>query len=436
MQPFFSPLVHQSQALSAPLSALNLDALARLTGLVRRRPKKVHPLSFLQTCCLLALQSTVSLSGWACLWGMLTASTLSKQAVAKRCSAGAVDFLRLVLQTLLAGLWRPPASLPKALSSFRRVLIQDSTTLALAPKLAARFPGSRNQLHKDTASLKVQALYDLLSEHFVHFALTPFTTNDQKASPMILELARAGDLVIRDLGYAVLSVFKNAQAQGIYFLSRLRYGTALFGWSTGQPLDLLKQLRDCGQWDGRVWLGAREKIPVRLVAVPVSEAVAAERRRKARANRDRRLNPSPEYLELLGWEIFITNVSAETWTASTVAAVYGVRWRIEIWFKAWKSHFRLGQLTAGSAQQIQLLVYGRLIWISLFQATLLRPVAQPPALSLLKLAAWCRDYALAWMLTAHHPLGPEQILTQILYHCRYDRRRKRRNFLQKLQCLS
>ncbi len=436
MQRLFSPLVSQSQALTAPLAALDLDALARRTGLVRRCPRKVHPLSFLQTCCLLATQRNVSLAGWACLWGMLTTSTLSKQAVAKRCSAGAVDFLRLILQTVLVGLWRPPASVPKALRSFRRVLIQDSTTLALAPKLAARFPGSCNQWQKGMASLKIQTVYDLLSETFVHFALTPFTTNDQKASPMILELAHPGDLVIRDLGYAVLKVFRRAQAQGLYFLSRLRYGTTLLGSPTGPPLALLPLLRAEGRCDIPVWLGLREPVPVRLVAVPVPEAVAAQRRRQARANRDRRLRPSPEYLELLGWEIFITNVSAEVWTAATVAAVYGVRWRIEIWFKAWKSHFRLGELTAGSAEQIQLLIYGRLIWISLFQTCLLRPLAQSGGLSLLKLAAWWRDYSLVWMFNGQSRLDGRHLLNQILYHCRYDRRRKRPNFHQKLQGLS
>ncbi len=436
MQRLFSPLVSQSQALTAPLAALDLDALARRTGLVRRCPRKVHPLSFLQTCCLLATQRNVSLAGWACLWGMLTTSTLSKQAVAKRCSAGAVDFLRLILQTVLAGLWRPPASVPKALRSFRRVLIQDSTTLALAPKLAARFPGSCNQWQKGMASLKIQTVYDLLSETFVHFALTPFTTNDHKASPMILELAHPGDLVIRDLGYAVLKVFRRAQAQGLYFLSRLRYGTTLLGSPTGPPLALLPLLRAEGRCDIPVWLGLREPVPVRLVAVPVPEAVAAQRRRQARANRDRRLRPSPEYLELLGWEIFITNVSAEVWTAATVAAVYGVRWRIEIWFKAWKSHFRLGELTAGSAEQIQLLIYGRLIWISLFQTCLLRPLAQSGGLSLLKLAAWWRDYSLVWMFNGQSRLDGRHLLNQILYHCRYDRRRKRPNFHQKLQGLS
>jgi hypothetical protein len=436
MQPRFSPGLTQSQSLAAPLAALDLDALARRTGLVRRRPRKIHPLGFLQTCCLLATQRNVSLAGWACLCGMLTTSTLSKQAVAKRCSAGAVDFLRQVLQTVLAGLWRPPTSVPKALRSFRRVLIQDSTTLALAPKLAARFPGSRNQWQQGMASLKIQTVYDLLSETFVHFALTPFTTNDQKAAPMILELAHPGDLIIRDLGYAVLKVFQCAQAQGLYFLSRLRYGTTLLGSPTGPPLALLPLLRAQGRCDLPVWLGLREQVPVRLVAVPVPDAVAAERRRKARANRDRRLRPSPEYLELLGWEIFITNVRAEVWRAATVAAVYGVRWRIEIWFKAWKSHFRLGDLTAGSAEQIQLLIYGRLIWISLFQTCLLRPLAQSGGLSLLKLAAWWQDYSLVWICNGQSRIQWHHLLNQIRYHCRYDRRRKRPNFHQKLQGLS
>src|SRR5262249_50693085 len=150
--------------------------------------------------------------------------TLSKQAMAKRCSAAAVAFVRNVLELLLGRLCAPVAAVPAPLRSFGRVLLQDSTTLALDPKLAAHFPGPRNHCQQVFAALKIQVFYDLLSQRCLHFWLTAFTTNDQKASATILRIARRGDLFIRDLGYLILGVLAQAQERGIFFLSRWRQG--------------------------------------------------------------------------------------------------------------------------------------------------------------------------------------------------------------------
>src|SRR6267154_1668223 len=114
-----------------PLAALPLLSSARQSGLVRRRPRKIQPLAFLQTSCLLALQRNVSLAGWAGLWSLFNGQTLSKQAVAKRFSAAAVLFLQTVLKALLSQFCFRDLPRPKALANFSRVLIQDSTCLPL-----------------------------------------------------------------------------------------------------------------------------------------------------------------------------------------------------------------------------------------------------------------------------------------------------------------
>jgi len=418
-----------------PLAELPLLPLARLCGLVRRRPRKIQPLAFLQTSCLLALQHTASLSGWAGLWSLFHGQTLSKQAVAKRFSAAAVCFLQSVLKALLARLCFSSLPRPKALTSFSRVLIQDSTCVALHPKLAAQFPGSHSHRHGRSATLKIQAFYDVLSQSCLHFEVGSFSTNDQAASASILQWVRKGDLILRDLGYAVIKVFKEFQQKGIYFLSRWLPNTALFDPKTGQSLDLLATLRALGQWDGPVWLGKEDRLPVRLVALPVPESVAAERRRKLNANRDRRHRPSAQRLALLGWDIYITNVPTLLWPPATLPAVYQLRWRIEILFKAWKSHFRLDTLSVGSAEQVQVLVYGRLIWICLFQATFLNPEAPTAVLSVIKLASWSQNFLMVWLATVFRLAPINNPWEIIAYHCRYERRRKRRNFHQKLYSL-
>lgn len=418
----------QRHALAQATHGLNLDALAKDCGFLRRRPKKLQPLAFLQVCCLLALQTQVSLRAWACLWGLLTGQTLSKQGLAKRCQASAVVFLRRVLEALLPKLLRLPTHVPAGLRPFRRVIIQDSTALALPAKLAAFFPGPRNQSAQASASLKIQVGYDLLSQRCLFFWLSAFTYNDQKASSLILGLARRGDLIVRDLGYLVLGVLAQACRRGIYFLTRYRHGLCLLDPASGEPLDLLAQLQRHGGFDGLVLLGQKERLPVRLVALALPPLVAAERRRKALANRDRRLRPTKERLALLDWEIFLTNVPLAVWSRHEVAQTYRLRWNIEILFKAWKSHFRLGRFTHASANQVQLLVYGRLLWIALFQVAFLPPTAQLATYSVLKLAAFCQDYLLLPLLLLFDPTASPFdsafLLRQIHYHCRPEKRRK------------
>jgi len=232
------------------------------------------------------------------------------------------------------------------LSFFKRVLTQDSTNLPLPQKLAPYFPGSGNSTNKKNAMIKIQTIIDLLTEKYIHFHLTAFTYNDQRAAADILEILSAGDLVIRDLGYFAPRVFRSIIDRHAYFLSRYRHGTDLFD-GNGNKIDLLAMLKKTPILDRRVTLGTGARVPVRLVCIPVPEQVANERRRRLLANkkRDRRLNPSKEQLVLCGWSILITNVSESIWSIEDVSNAYGLRWRIEIIFKAWKSHFKFKELT-------------------------------------------------------------------------------------------
>ena len=421
-------------SLARKISTTSLLPLARASGFLRRSSKKINPPNFLLTSCLFALQSHGSLAAFAQLWAALHQQSLSKQAVHKRFNAAAVRFLQAVLQSALASLILP-SSIPSAPGSpFKRILVQDSTCLSLPPKLAALFPGPANQSQRRQGGFKIQATLDLLKNRFLAFQLTPFVVNDQKASPDIIPLLQPGDLLLRDLGYLVLDVLQQIHQQGAYFLSRCRYGLSLWCPQSGLRLNLLEQLRRAGPfWDGNVLLGS-QKLPVRLVAVRLPPALANERRRKARQNRDHRLNHNPEYLQLLDWNIFLTNVPATSLSATALAELYGLRWRIEIVFKTWKSHFRLAQLTDVSAEHLLILILAKLIWICWFSVHWTHLVAQGAAISLLKLAQWWSRFAVALCLRPPK-LSRATCLSQILYYCRYEKRKKRLNFLQKCAAL-
>ena len=95
-------------------------------------------------------------------------------------------------------------------------------------------------------------------------------------------------------------------------------------------------------------------------------------------------------------------------SAREVGRIYGLRWRIETIFKAWKSHFALTQVPAGSKAQVESLIYGKLIFITLFQVCFWQrwlrgaPSDQRPALSLLKVAQAVQSFLLVLVL---HELG-------------------------------
>ncbi len=428
------------------LQEISTDALARESRFVRRKPRKITPLHFLIAFFIMVLCVGNSLSSFATTIGLLCGCRLSKQAVAKRINTFLLKFLELVLAATLAHTAKAQRKplYSRALKLFKRVLAQDSTHIALDPKLAEHFPGSSNQTAKKRAMLKIQTVIDLLAERFCHFELTAFTKNDQKASPLILQILQAGDLVIRDLGYFVLSAITAIQGAGAYFLSRLKYGVALYEVDGKTPFDLLAAVKKSGRLDIDVCVGAKEKLRARLVAIPLPEEVAAERRRKAKANRDRRLKPSKEHLALLGWEIFITNVARDVFTTEQIADIYDLRWRIEIVFKSWKSHFSLANVPQASATRVKSYVYAMLIFIAMFQTYVYARLYQAHSqknsqqLSLLKLARFFKEQIWAVILFFQTPeeLTPQKLLEQIFYHCVYDTRNNRHSYTEKIAVLS
>ena len=432
--------VNLSKRMADHLPERACETWAKRTGFQRREPRKITPVLLLRSLGALAFRRRCSLETLACVIGSLGGKPVSKQAVAKRLGGSCVTFLRQALFAVLGSVAKFDRNRESGVfERFRRVLIQDSTTLPLPAHLAAVFPGSRNQSGKTQAQAKIQAVYDLMAERFLTFALTPFRRNDQTASRDILEVARRGDLVLRDLGYFVLSVFARLHRRGVFFLTRLRQDVILLD-QAGRPFDLLKHLRRHRTLDVDLLVGKKERLPLRLVAVPLPRSIADARRRKARKNRDKRCRPSKKHLELLGWEIFVTNVPSHVWSTETACQVYGLRWRIEIIFKAWKSHFHIADVTTGSAYQIQAMLYARLLAICLFQTffgLLAEHIhrAHGRSLSLLRLSRFLAEHHGIVARLTQTSNGLQLLEHLIAKHCCYAKRRDRLNYAETLRCL-
>lgn len=419
-----------------------LFALARQTQWMERSARKITPRHWVTAALLLITQPQLSLTVLAVLLGLLSAQTVSKQAVGERLDVAASRFLKAVLGTALgAALKAPKLGGPQALWPFARILVQDSTTVKLNEQLATRYPGGANQHGRTPGVLRVQAVFELLSHRWLSFALSPYVHNDQKASPTVLPLVQKRDLVLRDLGYFALPVLEQIVQRGACFLSRFYFRTAVFDLQ-GRPMDLLALLRRKGRADQWVLLGAKEKLRVRLVALPAPARVANERRRQARAQWRNRCQLSQAYLALQNWTLFVTNVPAEQLSAPQVMALYGQRWQIEILFKGWKSHFHLEAVShSTTAELLEVAIYGKLIFITLTHP-LTAPaliVAQPGEsiryYSRLKVSLLTSQCLLSAVLERGAIDVAAGLETQMHYHGRYEKR-KRLNLWEKFFTLA
>jgi hypothetical protein len=88
--------------LESALEPLELDTLARQTGFCRRQPRKLPPLTFIQSCCLLQVETQVSFRRWAILIGALLNQTYAKQSLCERMSGRAAVFVQSVVLRLVS----------------------------------------------------------------------------------------------------------------------------------------------------------------------------------------------------------------------------------------------------------------------------------------------------------------------------------------------
>lgn len=303
----------------------------------------------------------------------LTAAQLglavTQTAIEKRFAAGQplVDFLRKAFERALQKAVAADPSAAVLFQQFTAVLIGDATTVNLPDELADLFQGCGGSEGASRAALKLQVLWDLKTGQLVQLHVEPGRASDVK-SPIAKAEVAAGSLLVFDLGYFDLNRFATLDGNGDKFISRLLHGTEVYS-SDGVPLDLVAHLRrqPTGLVDQVILLGAMARLCCRLVAIHVPEEVANRRRQQARdkaAKKGRR--PTAEYLELLGWSLFVTNCGAEELTWKAVVVLYRARWQVELLFRLWKSHNRLARHRAGaSALAVLAVFYAKLLGILL-----------------------------------------------------------------------
>jgi Transposase DDE domain len=251
---------------------------------------------------------------------------------------------------------------------FPKVYLADSTGCGLPESLHELFPGAGGSAAK--AGAKIQAVWDYKSSVFGHFALTPWNIPDQKYIDTVVAFAQKGVLLLFDLGYFKIKTFARIIAAGAYFVSRLNPQTTLLDAHAApvQPLELAPLLKtvEGNSIETALFLGAKKRGACRLIAYRVPEPLINRRRRIAKKNAKKKgYTPSQAHLELLAWNLFITNVPPTIWKTETICKVYPIRWQIEIIFKAWKSYLHLASIKTKKTDTTLCYLYGRMLLIVL-----------------------------------------------------------------------
>lgn len=370
---------------------------------------------------------------WAVSISGLTGTLVSKQAIFKRMEpawTATVKALVALVVSAQGGIHQDEA----IFKGFGAVWLQDSSSFHLPDILFEKFKGNVSK-GKQKSVAKLNLVVNLLTGLCPVMRLDSFTVNEQYLSDSILGIARGGDLVIRDLGYFVLDVFSKLAKARVFYLSRLKHGIFLFS-ITGEAICLPKLLSGKNMLDIWVLCGSKERLPVRLVAIKLDEQQTAERIRKAKNDRDKRLNHSNEYYFLLGYVIFITNVNQDTWQTAQVAQAYRCRWNVEILFKSWKSGLkasRLIPLARTNKDRVESYLYMMMLYLSWFHLMIFVPLRWAvykdtgKHLSIIKAASWAANN-ISWFF-----IGCSQTIErQIKYYCTYDKRKGRQNAMEKM----
>ena len=219
-----------------------------------------------------------------------------------------------------------PQTLP-LLHQFTGVYVQDSTWITLPDELHSVWKGAGCRTNTKKAALKLQLRFDVLSGAFQHFHLTDGITADSTAEKQFEPLP-AGSLRLADLGYFSLDAFEKLTQTGVFWLTRLKVDCKLFD-EHGEPFCLHKHLKttEAETIDYTCFVGAKKRLPARLVALRCCEQEANKRRRNIRRDAKRRgTQPSQQRLRLAGWDIYITNIEATQLTPQQIATIYSIRW--------------------------------------------------------------------------------------------------------------
>lgn len=332
------------------------DAVARQTGFIKRQ-RAVTGAGFAQALVFSFLAQPAATREEVQQAAAAAGMRITTPGLDQRFNAQAVLFLDTLLQRALAEMVEVVPAVGSLLNRFQGVFVADCTTIALPAALASVWAGPNGGAD---AAVKLAVRWDLHAGG-LQLWLGDGRQHDQQTGVCASGLP-VGSLRLNDLGFFNLDTFQADLRQGVAFFSRYKIGTNLYT-ADGQPLDLVALLKRRRQQalDLPIQLG-RQRLPCRLLAVPVPAKRAAERRRRLRYRAKRKCRPvSPTSLALAGWTLYVTSLSGAQLTVAEALILGMTRWQIERLFKLWKGSGLLDEYRSQDPWRVWCEFYAKLL---------------------------------------------------------------------------
>jgi len=349
--------------LASLISTREISQYARWSGVVKRRRKVEAAALFWAVVLGFSAGGKRSLAGMRRSYEKTTGTRLVPSVFYDRFTKPLAEFFRTVVGVLLEKVEQATPSLTGILKGFRDVLATDSTLVRLHELLERSFPASRTNHTKAAAKLHV-----VMSVRGKGMRSVKVSSGRQHDSP-VLKVGRwvRDRLLLFDLGYFRYGLFDRIDAQGGYFISRLK--------QNANPL-ITGVLRD-GTPNGVPLVGERLKDVVgRLRRAELDVEIVVEFRRREYGGRRQTARIR---LRLVGvrnaetgeYHLYITNIPAERLSASEVATAYAARWQIELLFREMKSSYGLEEMPSRKRHIVETLLYASVVTLLVSRRLLL-----------------------------------------------------------------
>lgn len=329
-----------------------VEELARDCGFYQRTPRGICAFEFV-LCCALAAAAEAK-RGFVSVWRLLDAAAgvkVARSAVTQRFGEGSAALLETMFHRVVERLPMPShPELLARLKDFDQVLAHDGSVLALSPLLKKLFPATRTNT-MDAAG-KLHATADLIHRRIINVEITGERDNElaiARAEPIV-----ANTLYINDLGYLSYDYFFEICTQQADFLSRLK--------ENANPTII------------KVAYGVRAPRRSEGMKLDDVELVASKDSFAALVALDSSYGPVPVYVyglynpETGKYHRYVTSLPPNMVTAEEIAALYSLRWIIELLFKLLKSSFHLDHLPTGNADAVRTHIYSSLLAAAIFTA--------------------------------------------------------------------
>lgn len=337
-------------ALASLLPEDRVRAIARETGFVKRQ-RDVDPVAFLWVLVLgFGVRMQRTFEGLRKSYAEETGDEFSYGSWHPRFSAELVRFARecvtMAIQNLAAGVRR---SLGERLQKFEDVMIQDGSVIRLHEKLAKRWPATRSR--KVAAGVKVALLVSAVANGPKNVAIYGERTPDAKT-------LRVGSwvknrILLVDLGYYKFQMFARIAENGGFFVSRLK--------ENANPLILSSHIVHRGRaidLAGKTWQDVEPHLRREVLDAEVEVSFRRRGYAGKRSGDTMRVRLVAVWNdEARKYHVYLTNITPDVLTPEDVAALYAVRWDIELVFKELKSCYAMDEIKTTNHHAVLALIW-------------------------------------------------------------------------------